>query len=332
MIQRKKYETIVGLFVVASLAALLVMVLIIAQQERLWVKHAEYRAIFKNASGLKVGSEVRLAGLTVGNVTEIHIDAQGNTVVVFRVVEKYADRIRQDSRATVGYMGLLGEKALDLSSGSSDKPVIPPEGIVTSIEPLDITELFAKAQPSLENLQKIINNLAAITHDLAAPDSETAQFFKEVHEIAAKINQAQGTLGLILNDPKLYQETVQAVGGAKKFVDGLAENKGLLGAMIKDPAFKAEAQKTMANIQATFDNLKQASANLKEASGRFPELAKKSEALLDNLSKAGKNLPDLVVSGQEMARDVEKTAEAAQKSWLLKRTLPKPKEQTIRVE
>ena len=57
MIQRK-YETIVGLFVVASLAALLVMVVIIAQQERLWQEHVEYRAIFKNISGLKIGSEI----------------------------------------------------------------------------------------------------------------------------------------------------------------------------------------------------------------------------------------------------------------------------------
>ncbi|MBM4294638.1 MAG: MCE family protein [Deltaproteobacteria bacterium] len=332
MIERKKFESIVGLFVVASMAALLVMVLIIAQQERLWVKHAEFRAIFKNAGGLKAGSEVRLAGLTVGNVKQIHIDAQGHTVVVFEVVEQYSDRIRQDSRATIGYMGLLGEKSLDLSTGSSDKPGIPLQGIVTSIEPLDITELFAKAQPSLENLQKIINNLAQITQDMASPESDVGQFFKELHEIAVKINQAKGTLGLILNDPKLYQETSQAAAGVRKFADGLSEGKGLIGAMINDPALKAEAQKTLADLHATFDNLKQASANLKEAANRFPEMAKKGEALLDNLSKAGKYLPDLVVSGQEMTRDVEKVAEAAQKSWLLKRNVPKPKEQTIRVE
>ncbi len=32
----RRYETIVGLFVVASLALLLIMVLIVAQQEGLW--------------------------------------------------------------------------------------------------------------------------------------------------------------------------------------------------------------------------------------------------------------------------------------------------------
>jgi phospholipid/cholesterol/gamma-HCH transport system substrate-binding protein len=332
MIERKKYESIVGIFVVLSLVALLIMVIIIAQQEGLLVKQVEYRAIFKNASGLKVGSEVRLAGLTVGNVKGIHIDAQGNTVVVFSVVEKYADRVRQDSRATIGYVGLLGEKALDLSTGSSDKPVIPPEGIVTSIEPLDITEIFARAQPSLENLQKIISNLAQITDAMAGPESNLAQLIKEIQEIAAKVNQAKGTLGLVLNDPKLYQEASQAAAGIRKFSDDLAQSKGILGAMANDQALKAETQKTLANLGATLENLNQASANLKDASTRLPEMAKKGEALLNDLARAGKNLPDLVVSGQEMSREVEKTAEAAQKSWLLRRSVPKPKEQTIRVE
>jgi phospholipid/cholesterol/gamma-HCH transport system substrate-binding protein len=98
MMQRK-YETIVGLFVVASLAALLVMVVLIAQEERLWQEHVGYQAIFKNISGLKAGSEVRLAGVTVGSVKEITINPQGQIVVTFEVLAKYQSRIRQDSRA-----------------------------------------------------------------------------------------------------------------------------------------------------------------------------------------------------------------------------------------
>ena len=88
----KKYETIVGLFVVTSLVALLVMVLIIAREEGLWQDYIQYKAVFKNISGLKRGSEVRLAGVTVGSVNHpmeekhyiewIELIADGN--VVFR--------------------------------------------------------------------------------------------------------------------------------------------------------------------------------------------------------------------------------------------------------
>ena len=90
----RRYETTVGIFVVASLVALLIMVFIIARQEGLFQQYVEYQAVFKNVSGLKVGSEVHLAGVTVGNVKEIIISPDGSTLVTFNVIKKYSDRVR----------------------------------------------------------------------------------------------------------------------------------------------------------------------------------------------------------------------------------------------
>ena len=154
----RKYETIVGIFVVSSLAALIVMALIVAQQEGLFQEYVEYRTIFKNVSGLKPGSEVHLAGVTVGNVLNTSINPDGDIVVTFQVLKKYSDRIRQDSRSTIGFMGLLGEKSLDLTPGTRKKPEIPPAGLVVSVEPLDITLLLARAAPSLDDLQKVLTS------------------------------------------------------------------------------------------------------------------------------------------------------------------------------
>jgi hypothetical protein len=91
-----------------------------------------------------------------------------------------------------------------------------------------------------------------------------------------------------------------------------------LGALVNDPAFRADLQKTMANLQ--------------EASSRLPELMKKAEAFVEQLNKAGKGLPGLVNAGETMATDVDKTAKAAQKSFLLRGNVPKTKERTIRIE
>ena len=75
MISRKyRYETIVGFFVMVSLTALFIMVLIIARQEGLFQSYVGYQATFKNVSGLKPGSEVLLAGVAVGSVKGITIE------------------------------------------------------------------------------------------------------------------------------------------------------------------------------------------------------------------------------------------------------------------
>lgn len=331
MIQRK-YETIVGLFVVASLAALLVMVIIIAQQERLWEEHVEYQAIFKNLAGLKKGSEVRLAGVTVGNVKEVTVGPKGNVLVIFEVVGKYRDQVRTDSRASIGFQGLLGEKSLDLSTGSPAKPPLPPEALLEVVEPLDLTEMLARAAPGFENLQKILSNLASLTQEMRDPKSGFGQFVDDLQEIVDKINHGKGTLGLVLNDPGLYREVAESAAGIRKFVGSMEESKGLMGTLVNDPAFKAQFQKTLADFQATFANLKQATGNVKEAAARLPELAKKGERFLDSLNKASQGLPDLVDSGQGLVEDADKVAKAAQKSWLLRRKIPTPKEHTIRVE
>lgn len=328
----RKYETIVGIFVVASLAALLVMVLIVAKQEGLFVEYAQYRAVFKNISGLKPGSEVRLAGVQVGTVKDTAVAADGRITVTFEVMEKYRNQIRADSRASIGYIGLLGDRSLDLTAGSPDKPAVPPKGGVVAVEPLDITEMLTRATPYIETIQKILTNIASITDQLVDPKGDLYRFIGELKVASEKINKKEGTLGLLLNDPKLYQETAKAMAGAEKFMAGLESTKGLMGTILYDPEFRSEVQKMLADFRAVLTQLRQATEPLNAGVSRLPEMAKKLENLLDNLDKAAAGLPDLVVTGQEALSDTDKAAQAAQRSWLLRRHVPKAEERTIRME
>jgi phospholipid/cholesterol/gamma-HCH transport system substrate-binding protein len=331
MIERR-YETIVGIFVVASLAALLVMILIVAQQEGLFHEYVKYRTIFKNVSGLKPGSEVHLAGVTVGTVLSTAINPEGNIVVTFQVVKKNSDRIREDTRPTIGFMGLLGDKSLDLTSGSPNKAEIPPEGLVTSVEPLDITQLLARAAPTFEDLQKVISNLVALTDSLAQPGSDTKTILSEVRDIVTKVNTGKGSMGSLLNDPALYRDTAETMAQLRKFVTDLEKGKGVVGMLINDKAFKDQTIKTMAELQATFAKLNLTSADLKEAMARLPDITKKLESFVGNLDKAGKGLPGLITEGQTLFGDADQAAKAAKQVWPLSRYVTQPQEHTIRLD
>jgi phospholipid/cholesterol/gamma-HCH transport system substrate-binding protein len=229
-------------------------------------------------------------------------------------------------------MGLLGEKSLDLTAGSPANPPIPPEGLVASVEPLDITQMLANAGPSLESLQKILGNLATLSDSLVGKEGGLVKTIDEVKEIMTKINQGQGSLGLMVNDPKLYQETTQTIASARQVFIEVEKGKGALGTVINDPKFKAQMQKTMENLEASTGNLSKSSADFKEAMLRLPEIFKKFDDFMTDLKKAGKGLPGLVTSGETMVSDVDKTAKAAQKSWLLRKNVPQPKEHTIRMD
>jgi phospholipid/cholesterol/gamma-HCH transport system substrate-binding protein len=323
----RKYETIVGIFVVASLAALLVMVLIIAKQEGLFQEYVEYRAVFKNVSNLKPNSEVHLAGVMVGNVDQITINPGGTITVTFRVMKQYSNQIRWDTEASIGFMGLLGDKSLDLTAGSPDRPPVPPEGFVTAVEPLDITQLLAKAGPSLEDLQKILHNIATLTGGLGEKGSDLTKILKKIDEIVTKINQGKGTLGLLVNNPDLYKEVTKTATGADKFISNL--DRGLFGTGKKQAL---AGRGTLGDFHETLAKASQTMNNLREASSRLPDLAKKLNSFLDNLDKAGKGLPGLVTSGETLFSDADQTAKAANKSWLLRWYVPKPREHTIRLD
>jgi phospholipid/cholesterol/gamma-HCH transport system substrate-binding protein len=319
MISRKyRSETIVGFFVVVSLTALFIMVLIIARQQGLFQSYMEYQATFKNVSGLKPGSEVHLAGVTVGSVKAITIDPSGLTKVIFTVMQRYSDQIREDSQASIGFMGLLGDKSLDLSAGSPGKAAIPPNGPVATIEPLDMTQLLARAGPSLENLQKLLENLAKISDTLVSREGGVRKSFDQLDEIVSKVNQGQGTLGLFVNDPKLYHDTLATMSSARKVFDDVGQGKGALGTLIYDPKFKAQMEQSMGSI--------------KEGLARLPEISKKLDEFMTELHQTGKGLPELVTSGDTMVNDVDQTAKAAQKSWLLRSHVPQPQEHTIRLD
>jgi phospholipid/cholesterol/gamma-HCH transport system substrate-binding protein len=328
----QKYETIVGLFVVASLAALLIMVLIIARQEGLWQNYLEYEAVFKNISGLRVGSEVRLAGVVVGSVTNTTVRSDGKILVTFEVLEKYRNQIREDSVATIGMIGLLGDRSLDLAAGTPEKPVLPPGGLVAATEPLDLQELMSRAAPSLEAIQKTFTNLAKITETMENPQGDFQVALANIRETFQKINQGEGTIGLLLSDPNLYKHTMETVLSAQKLMDSLNNPKGTLGMVVHDPKFRAELQKTLKNFTDMSANLRQGSAPLSEALAKLPAMIARVQSFLKNLDQAGEGLPDLVDTGQSALSDMDTFVKGAQKLPLVRRYVPQPKERTIRME
>ena len=320
MISRKyRYETIVGFFVIVSLTAMFIMVLIIARQEGLFRSYVVYYTDFKDVAGLKPGSEVHLAGVTVGSVESLGIGPGGLCKVTFTVVKYYSHQIRKDSQASIGFVGLLGDKSLDLSVGSPGEPVIPPKGEVASIEPLDWTKLMAKMGPSLQDLQTILKNLAEVSNAIVGKQvGGVTSIIEQLREITSKVNKGQGTLGQMVNNPKLYRETTATMSSARRMFSDLENSKGALGTLIHDQKFKAQMEQAMGNINGGL--------------ARLPEISKKLDDFMTRLDKAGKGLPDLVTSGDTMINDVDQTTKAIQKSWLFRSNVPQPLEHTIRLD
>jgi phospholipid/cholesterol/gamma-HCH transport system substrate-binding protein len=83
------------------------------------------RTCFQDASGLRPGAKVRLAGVEIGAVREVRAQPTSNTcpaAVQFEIKAPYELRIPKDSVASTATAGLLGETYLAIDASRCSGP------------------------------------------------------------------------------------------------------------------------------------------------------------------------------------------------------------------
>jgi phospholipid/cholesterol/gamma-HCH transport system substrate-binding protein len=128
--QNRTLEIGVGLFVLAGLLAFLLLALRVSglslgDQRDTYTLYAN----FDNVSGLAVRSKVTLAGVTIGKVTAINLNAKNFMGQVTMEIDKRVNNLPVDSTASILTAGLLGEKYIGLSVGG-DSEVLKNDGVI----------------------------------------------------------------------------------------------------------------------------------------------------------------------------------------------------------
>jgi len=141
-------EIIVGLFMVAGLAALIFLAL---QVSGLSPKAATdtytVYANFNDTGGLTPRGRVSMAGVTVGTIDSITLDKETFQARVAMSIHSDIDNIPADSSAVIRTSGLLGEQYIDISVGGD-------------MESLKEGDTFYSTQSAM-NLERLISNFAS---------------------------------------------------------------------------------------------------------------------------------------------------------------------------
>ena len=118
---KKGIETLVGLFVLLGLVALTFIALKAANLASFGSRDSyTLMARFDNIGGLKPRAPVRSAGVTVGRVTSIKLDAKTFQGLVTMEVDRDV-QFPKDSSAKILTSGLLGDQYIGLEAGGEDK-------------------------------------------------------------------------------------------------------------------------------------------------------------------------------------------------------------------
>ncbi len=166
-----KFEKVAGLFVGLAILACVVSTIGIAVKNGWFSRKVQFMTELESADGIHNGTNVQIAGLRVGQVTEVELETNDRVLVKFEVLEKFQDKVRADSRVHIFRPFILAEKVLEVSVGSEAEPLIAAGGMVETITSTDVMDLLSgkKMGVALQSFDKLADSLKILGQALADP-------------------------------------------------------------------------------------------------------------------------------------------------------------------
>lgn len=250
-------------------------------------KTYELTARFATIKELKVGDEVRLAGVGIGRVDGTRLNGR-HAEVVMSISEGIA--IPADAVATIAMSGLLGSNYVALTLGSPDSPFVTPGSTLRSEDTPDLNTVISQVG---EIGRKVEQALTQFTGALGTDGSQDSLMGKlngmidenriKVDAITAnlevvtdRLRNGEGTLGKLLTEEEGYRELVAAIaeireaaasansfmGEAETMVAHLKSGEGTLGTLMYDEAAAENLRLTMSNLRELSDKLNRGDGTL----------------------------------------------------------------------
>lgn len=239
-------EQKVGLFFLVTLILLAVMIELV-EDWKPFEDQYPYKALFQSSVGLKVGDPVRIAGVDVGKVKKISLEDR-HVKIDFYV--NRADAVKEDTIAQIRQTNLLGGVFLGLDFGSSEAQVLPPGSNIKTNESTNIDELITNLD---HNQDRVLRPLGDLVDRSEEPLMEA---INRLENIVTKIDQGDGTLGRLINDPTLHDEMTKISQQLNRLLAQLEGGEGTLGKLMSDPSLYDNLNHTMINLADLTDQIR----------------------------------------------------------------------------
>jgi phospholipid/cholesterol/gamma-HCH transport system substrate-binding protein len=230
--------------------------------------------------GVEVGD---VAGLSVEEEGDSSYIA-----VRFKVKSDIVSALNSDARVRIESINFFGEKFIDLHEGTPGSGPWPPDQLMPSSVPPDMGGLMAAGEDVLWKLDAVATNVAKLTEavgqgegslgallterglhdDMRTLSQDMAELARSLNESQAEtaqalvatanhldtlmvaINQSQGTVGLMLRDPRLYESLASTAASADTTMGRVKDGEGSVGRALNEDRAYLEFTKTLqrANI------------------------------------------------------------------------------------
>jgi ABC-type transporter Mla subunit MlaD len=294
---KSRLETKVGLFVFVGLVLLAVLLIQFSKGTSIFRGTYELRLHASNVGGLKQRASVLLAGVQVGNVSDIQLAPDGKSVtILLRIYKQY--KIYHDARFVIQQSGFLGDQYVAVIPTANQLPVLQNGADVECEAPFNLQETARAAAGFIQRIDETAKKLDAAVSDvrrLVLNEQTLTNFADTVGNLRAISEQATETVaGLnalvatngaqidlaVSNVVFFSQDLIRLSSGAHEII---STNGPEISAAVK-------------NIEVSTENLKKLTDDLQSGRGlagtllQNEQLSTNVQTVVANLAIATSNL------------------------------------------
>lgn len=306
----------VGLLLLLSMGILIAVILTISGDIDIFHKYLIIRTKLSEVDGLRVGTEVRLAGVHIGQVSEVRLlnvakDQEAvHSVEVVMKIDNMIDgvpaqqRIRSDSVVRLGSVGLLGDKVIDITPGTEKGTAVANDGVIKGSEETSIKQLITGTNDILANFTLLSGQLKEVFDDINQGKGTVGLLIKderlynnlnktvvESQELVKRVREGDGTVGKLLNDPQLYNQIQSTTNRIENLIADISNGRGTIGKLATDDEVYTRTTKILERLDNIAIKLDETAGKIDQGNGTISKLLnddhiyQETESTLANLNK-----------------------------------------------
>lgn len=283
-----------GLFIILGSLVFIAAIYFIGNKQTLFGRKAVIYAVFNNVNGLQPGNNVRYSGIDAGTVREIEMVNDTTIQVQMTIEQKILKHIKTDAVATISSDGLVGSMVINIIPGSG-KQTVSDGSVIKSYSRI-------RTEDILKTLNVTNENAALLTADLL--------------KITSKIEQGNGSVGVLLNDTVMAADMKQMIHYLKitsietsisvrklnQLITSLDKDNNVIG-VLKDTATAEKIKNIIVKLDQSGTAMNHAVSNLdtlvleyKEGKGavnyliKDPASSQRIDSVLNNVNKSSQLL------------------------------------------
>lgn len=326
-----------GVFITFGVLLFVVAIYFIGVNRNLFGSNFVLRSEFKDVSGLKQGSNVRLSGINIGTVSKIDFISDSLVLVKLLIRKDVQQYIKTDAIASIGSDGLVGDKVLIITPGSTSNTMVNNNDLIASFKVIEIEDILSSVKASADNAKIITDQFVQFSNKMNDKNGllykiMTNQDFAfkidniinnlqvSVNEIARftpKMNDKNGVIDKVFTNKdwaNSLEKSIYNLQSSSNDISGLTtklnDKNNMISQILYNDTIVPAFNKTIRNLEISSNELV-----------KFTSKINNDETVLSKLinnPKLAKSLDSTLINIEKRVEEFKELEEAAKNNFLLK--------------